>query len=40
MSYICSAHRDSVKRIQHMDNFGRYISISKVCKNIDDYIIH
>jgi hypothetical protein len=27
---ISSAHRDSIKRIQHMDSFGRYISISKV----------
>ncbi|CAF0722370.1 unnamed protein product [Rotaria sordida] len=26
---ILNAHRDSVKRIQHMDSFSRYISISK-----------
>jgi len=28
---ILNAHRDSLKRIQHMDSFGRYMSISKVC---------
>ncbi|CAF3375554.1 unnamed protein product [Rotaria socialis] len=26
---LMNAHRDSVKRIQHMDSFNRYISISK-----------
>ncbi|CAF3380138.1 unnamed protein product [Rotaria sp. Silwood1] len=26
---LLNAHRDSIKRIQHMDSFGRYISISK-----------
>ncbi|UJR35381.1 hypothetical protein I4U23_028138 [Adineta vaga] len=26
---IVNAHRDSIKRIQHMDSFGRYISLSR-----------
>ena len=29
---LMNAHRDSIKRIQHMSNFSRYISISKVCQ--------
>ena len=32
MCFFYSAHRDGVKRIQHMDSFDRYMSISKVCK--------
>ena len=28
---IMNAHRDSLKRIQYMDSFNRYISVSKVC---------
>jgi hypothetical protein len=39
MILFCSGHRDSIKRIQYMDSFGRYISLSKVGEREKNFVL-